>query len=443
MARIAERAIRNGENAGGGAQHGIPGRGPGQQMTGSIMIDRRAFTALTALAFIAGCGVRAPGMPGMEPPPRPVPNAGWDAWVAAFRGRALANGVPAATFAAAFRDAGYLPQVIEKDRNQTEFRRTLEDYLAIAASDRRINMGRERYRALRGTLDAIEARYGVEGHVVTAFWGLESFYGTRRGNIPVISALSTLAHDGRRGAFFEGQLLAALRILAAGDITPARMSGSWAGAMGHTQFIPTSYLEYAVDFDGDGRRDIWSENPADALASTANYLRRAGWRHGLPWGMEVVLPAGFDRALLGRGRGRDAASWRALGVGPAAGGTLATGSIIQPAGSGTPAFLLTANFNVILRYNNAQNYAIGIGHLSDRIQGGGPLRGTFGADAGGLTLANRKELQRRLGRQGFDAGEADGVLGTQSQVAITAYQRANGLAPTGEASLDLLRRLGG
>ena len=410
-------------------------------VTGSLT---RRSVAFGLGAVLAGCvptggrgrsaGFRAP-----DPAPQPVPDAGYDAWVAAFRGRAIARGIPGATLDAAFRGAGFLPTVIEKDRNQTEFKRSLEDYLAIAASAERVTLGQAKLREYGGTLAAIEARYGVEGNVVAAVWGLESFFGTRRGNVPVISALSTLAYEGRRGEFFEGQLIAALRILQNGDITPDRMTGSWAGAMGHTQFIPTSYLEYAVDYNGDGRRDIWSEDPSDALASTAAYLARSGWTKGLPWGAEVTLPAGFNTGLLGRGKGKSAAEWGAMGVTAAAGGPVpAGGSIIS---GGGPAFLLTQNFNVILRYNNAENYAIGVGYLSDRILGLPAIRASFGPDATGMTIADRQELQRLLTAAGFDTGGSDGVIGAKTKAAISAYQASARLPVTGEPSLDLLRRL--
>lgn len=413
-------------------------------MTQGNMTRRGALLAGTAALLSAcvgsgggrsggGTGFRAP-----DPAPRPVPNAGWDAWVEGFKGRAAARGISRGTIDSAFRGAGFLPDVIERDRNQTEFRRSLEDYLNIAASDERVSLGRQKFAEYRSTLQAIENRYGVEAHVVAAVWGLESFYGTRRGNVPVISALSTLAYEGRRGEFFEGQLIAALRILQAGDVSPGAMVGSWAGAMGHTQFIPTSYLEFAVDFTGDGRRDIWAEDPTDALASAAAYLQRSGWTPGLPWGMEVTLPGGFDASLLGRGRGRSAGEWSSLGVRAAGGGALAGGSIID---GGGPYFLLTQNFATILRYNNAQNYAIGVGHLSDRILGRGPVQASFGPDAAGMTKADRQELQRLLTARGFDTGGTDGVIGARTKAAISAYQASAGLPVTGEPSLDLLRRL--
>ena len=408
--------------------------------------SRRATLLLGGAAFLSGCmssgrsgggGYRA-----SDPAPRPVPNAGWDAWVEGFKGRAASRGISQGTVDAAFRGAGFLPEVIEKDRNQTEFTRTLEDYLNIAASDERVSLGRQKYGQYGGTLQAIEARYGVEGNVVAAVWGLESFFGTRRGNVPVVSALSTLAYEGRRAEFFEGQLVAALKILQAGDVSPGAMTGSWAGAMGHTQFIPTSYLAFAVDFTGDGRRDIWGEDPTDALASTAAYLAKSGWTHGLPWGMEVSVPAGFNAGLLGRGKGKSAAEWQGLGVRSASGQALAGGAIIAGGnGGGGPYFLLTQNFATILRYNNAQNYAIGVGHLSDRLLGRGAVQASFGPDASGMTKADRQELQRRLTVKGFDTEGSDGVIGAKTRAAISAYEASVGLPVTGEPTLELLRRL--
>ena len=264
-------------------------------------------------------------------------------------------------------------------------------------------------------LNRIRNRYGVEPQIVTAIWGLESRYGARRGDIPVISATSTLAYDGRRGDFYESQLMAALGILQNGDTTPAAMTGSWAGAMGHTQFIPTSYEAYAVDFDGDGRRDIWSDDPADALASTAAYLKRSGWVTGQPWGGEVGSAAARSGTPL---------------------------AILQPQVPG-PKFAVFRNFQVIKRYNNSDSYALGIGHLSDRIAGGGPLVTPFGPDARGLTLEDRKEMQRALTARGFDTEGADGVIGSKTTAAISAYQQSAGLPVTGEPSAALLRRLRG
>ncbi|MCF8485905.1 MAG: lytic murein transglycosylase [Rhodobacteraceae bacterium] len=374
----------------------------------------------------------------------PVANAGFDDWVEQFRNRAAARGIPAGTLSTAFRGVGYLPGVIERDRNQTEFKRSLEDYLAIAASDERLSKGRAALSRHAGSLRAIEANYGVEAEVVTAVWGLESFYGERRGTVPVISALATLGYDGRRGEFFEQQLIAALRILQNGDTTPDRMTGSWAGAMGHTQFIPTSYLQFAVDFTGDGRRDIWSDDPTDSLASTAAYLSRSGWKKGPPWGVEVTLPAGFNTGLTGRGKGRSPDVWADLGVRAATGGRVpnhGSASILLPQGASGPAFMIFNNFNAIARYNNAVNYVIGVGHLSDRLRGGGPIRGNFPPDSAGMSMADRQDLQRRLTAAGFDTEGSDGVIGAKTRAAIEGFERARGLPVTGEPTLDLLRQL--
>ncbi|WP_298937175.1 lytic murein transglycosylase [uncultured Ruegeria sp.] len=376
------------------------------------MINRRTFSIGLGSTLLAAC--TGGGVPSSAPASRmrPVPNTGWDAWVTNFKGRAVSQGISQTTIDRAFVGAGYLPDVIERDRNQVEFKRSLEDYLAIAASDERISTGQQMLQRYGPVLSQIESQYGVDKEVVVAVWGLESRYGERRGDVPVVSALSTLAYDGRRGQFFESQLVAAMKILQNGDTTPANMTGSWAGAMGHTQFIPTSYLAYAVDFTGDGRRDIWSDDPTDSLASTAAYLSRAGWVRGQPWGGEAGTVSGTPVAVL------------------------------QPQTPG-PRIAVFRNFQVIKRYNNSDSYAIGVGHLSDRIAGGAPFQTSFGPDATGLTLEDRKDLQRRLTSAGYDTQGADGVIGKNTEAAISAYQRANGLPVTGDPSVTLLRQLGG
>ncbi|WP_339765089.1 lytic murein transglycosylase [uncultured Sulfitobacter sp.] len=343
----------------------------------------------------------------------PQSNAGYDAWVASFKARAAGQGISPATLRQGFAGAGYLPGVVKRDRNQTEFSRTLEDYLAIAASEERITKGRAAFARHRAVLSQIEARYGVPAEVVTAVWGLESFYGERRGNVPVVSATSTLAYDGRRGAFFEKQLIAALKILERGDVSAQGLTGSWAGAMGHTQFIPTSYQAFAVDFNGDGRRDIWSDDPSDSLASTAAYLAKSGWKSGEKWGGEM---------------------------GTAAASSATPVKILQP-DAGGPRFAVFRNFNAIKRYNNSDNYAIGVGHLSDRIAGGGPIQARFGPDKYGMTIDDRKALQEKLTARGFDTGGTDGVIGPNSRKAIAAYQQSVGLPATGDPSRALLQRL--
>jgi membrane-bound lytic murein transglycosylase B len=241
----------------------------------------------TALSSGSGISFAQASIPALNQLPedlRPTPNAKYDRWFSGFRARARRAGISSRVFDAGFANTGFLPGVVKRDRNQTEFTRTLEDYLAIAASDKRVRDGQIAFHTYREVLAALEDRYGVQAHVIAAVWGLESSYGQRRGNIPVISATSTLAADGRRGRFFEKQVIAALKIIQNGDIPAHLMTGSWAGAMGHTQFIPTSYEAFAVDFTGDGRRDIWSDDPSDALASTAAYLKRHGWQQGQRWG---------------------------------------------------------------------------------------------------------------------------------------------------------------
>jgi lytic murein transglycosylase len=370
--------------------------------------------------------------------------SGFANWIAGFRARAQAAGISDRTFAAAFANVHYLSDSIERDRNQAEFTRPLADYMATAASDARVRNGRDMVRRFAGVLTAIDQRYGVEPHVVTAVWGMESNYGQRRGDVPLIATLATLAYDGRRGRFFESQLIAALKILQNGDVTPQNMTGSWAGAMGHTQFIPTSYAAYAVDFTGDGRRDIWSDDPTDALASTAAYFRRFGWRRGQPWGVEVILPRGFDYSQSARAVTRSPADWAGHGVRGIDGQPVrnfGNASLITPTGAGGPAFLVFRNFDVIARYNNAEAYIIGVGHLGDRIRGLGPLRASWPAGERQLRRSERRELQQRLTNAGFSTQGVDGRIGPNSRAAIRAYQRSQGLIPDGHASLGLLSRL--
>lgn len=372
------------------------------------------------------------------------PQSGLDQWIMAFRPRALAEGIAPATLDLAFRGIRYDEGVIERDRNQAEFTRTLWDYLDSAVSDLRVENGKSALRQHRATLDRLEATYGVPAEVITAIWGLESSYGANRGDIPVIAALATLAFDGRRGAFFEAQLIDALRILQSGDVDPSAFTGSWAGAMGHTQFIPSSYQSFAVDFDGDGRRDIWSDDPTDALASTAAYLAKSGWQTGLPWGIEVTLPKGFDYGLSGKGRPRPMADWAALGLRTADGDPLpdlGMAELLLPAGARGAAFLITTNFRAIERYNAADAYVIAVGHLSDRLAGLPPIRADWPREDRALTAEERRELQERLTAAGFDTKGVDGKIGPNTLSALRAFQRSVGLVPDGYASLDILKRL--
>ncbi len=370
--------------------------------------------------------------------------AGMRDWIVDFRAKALAAGIPAATYDAEMRVAVYLPKVVERDRKQSEFTKTIWDYLDVAVSADRVSLGMKALENNAGLLARIEAEYGVEAKVVAAIWGLESAYGTYRGETDIISALATLAYDGRRAAFFEAQLLQALRILDADHVQRSGMQGSWAGAMGHTQFMPSSWAEFAVDFDGDGRRNIWGDDPGDALASTANYLRHWGWTKGQPWGLEVRLPTGFDHDQTTERVKKPVADWRALGVVPMAGGALPEGpdaSILLPAGHTGPAFLIFPNFQVIEKYNLADAYVIGIGHLSDRLAGGPPIAAGWPRQWRALTLEERKELQGLLVARGLDTGGVDGRIGPKSIAAVKAWQKARGDVPDGYPSPDVLKAL--
>jgi len=381
---------------------------------------------------------------GSAPVTRNYTEAGFAQWTQEFRSRALAQGVSPATFDRAFRSVSYDASIIARDRNQSEFTKSVWDYLDGAVADSRIANGRAGLARHAAVLERIEARYGVDKEIVVAVWGLESSFGGYRGSTPIIPALATLAFDGRRGPFFEAELIAALKIVQAGDVAPEGMVGSWAGAMGHTQFMPTSYLDYAVDFTGDGRRDIWSDDPTDALASTAAYLAQMGWQRGQPWGLEVRLPPDFNLGLIGKGTTRSTGDWAAMGVAPAAGGALpgmGPSSILLPAGVRGPAFLIGPNFAAISRYNASDSYVIGVGHLADRLAGKGPFQQGWPRSDRALSTEERRELQQLLTRRGFDTGGTDGKIGTNTLSALRAWQASVGMAPDGYASVEVLQRL--
>lgn len=368
--------------------------------------------------------------------------AGFDRWAQGFASRARSSGIAPAIVSRALDAAYYDPDVIRLDRRQAEFARPIWEYLDSAVSDTRLANGRRALADHGAVLSRIEARYGVPKEVVAAVWGMETSYGLNRGKKGVIPSLATLAYDGRRGAFFEEQLIAALKILQSGDTDPANMKGSWAGAMGHTQFMPTSYLAYAVDFTGDGRRDIWSDDPTDALASAANYLAKMGWRSGQPWAVEVTVPAGFREA--GKGIKKQPWQWQAQGVQAVRGGRIpdhGPASILMPAGANGPALMIFPNFGVISRYNNADSYVMGIGLLSDQLAGRGGLVKPWPRSDRALTEAERKEIQQRLAALGHYTGEIDGVTGSGTMEAVRAWQTAQGLTPDGYVNEALLKRL--
>ena len=408
---------------------------------------RIPFATLTLALVVGGCAGANPPETASPPPSRAVASPqpeSFLAWRESFRPKATAAGISPAVFDAAFAGVGVNADVVRLDGKQAEFTKPIWEYLDSAASPARIETGRAQRAALQPTLDAIEARYGVDSEVVLAVWGMESNFGKNRGSILVIESLATLAYDGRRQSFAEEQLIAALRIIQAGDISAAGMRGSWAGAMGHTQFIPTSYLSYAVDFRGDGHRDVWSDDPTDALASTANYLARSGWIHGQPWGMEVRVPAGFNYGSADAANIHPTADWSDRGVTRLNGAPLPEHgpmAIIAPAGARGPAFAVYRNFAVIKKYNNATAYAMGVGHLGDRIMGAGPFQGSWPRGDRELSRSEKAELQQKLMARGYPTGEADGVIGPDTTNAIRSYQRSIGMVPDGYASVELLQRL--
>ena len=329
---------------------------------------------------------------------------------------------------------------------QPEFTKSFWDYLDLLVSEERIAKGREILAANRATFDAVEKAYGVDRHVITAIWGVESNFSTAVGERSVVRSTATLACIGRRQAYFRDEFLAALEILQRGDVSPDHLKGSWAGAFGPTQFMPTAFKRYAVDFDGDGKRDVVDSIP-DLIASTANNLRKDGWVPGQTWGYEVVIPKGFNYLLADRSRQFALREWERLGVRRVGDHAFAhpeaRAYLLVPAGARGPGFLMLNNFHVIMKYNPAEAYALAIGHLGDRLRGGGPIVQPWPRDERVLTRAEVYELQQRLATRGFDAGEPNGRFGAKSRAALRDFQARAGLVPDGFASADMLERLRG
>jgi membrane-bound lytic murein transglycosylase B len=381
--------------------------------------------------------------PAIAPEPSVEPTLSFTAWRDNFRGKALQAGIPAELFDRAF--AGIEPDeaVIRADRSQPEFTRPVWEYLDGALSSIRVSKGQALLREQQATLTRIEQRYGVDRATLVAIWGMESNFGQFMGDKSVLRSLATLAYEGRRPQFAEDQLLAALQILQHGDIQPAGMLGSWAGAMGQTQFIPTTYNTHAVDFDGDGRRDIWNSK-ADALASSAHYLQASGWQAGQPWGMEVRLPKDFDYAQADSSIRKPVREWQAMGVitGPLSAQLLdQSASLLLPAGYRGPAFLTLGNFRAILKYNNSSSYALAVGLLGERFNGGGQISASWPRDDLPLNRSQRIELQERLAARGYQPGAADSIIGANTRTAIRQFQQSLGWPADGYPTPELLRQL--
>jgi membrane-bound lytic murein transglycosylase B len=354
------------------------------------------------------------------------------------------RGVTRANFDA--QTAGLTPdlRILDFMDAQPEFTRSLWDYLDTLVSDARIENGRKILAQYRATFDAVEKAYGVDRHTIAAIWGVESNYSTAIGERGVVRSTATLACIGRRQDFFREELLSALEIIARGDLRPEQLKGSWAGAFGPTQFMPTSFKRYAVDFDGDGRRDVVDSVP-DLIASTANNLKKDGWVTGQAWGYEVVVPQGFDYLHADRARTLTMREWERAGIRRPGGKPFARGDekayLMVPAGAQGPAFLMLQNFRVIMKYNPAEAYALAIGHLGDRLRGGEPFAQPWPRHERVLSRSERYELQQLLAQQGYDIGEPDGRLGPKSRNALRAFQAAAGIVPDGFASTTILERL--
>ncbi|MFS4437198.1 lytic murein transglycosylase [Paracoccaceae bacterium GXU_MW_L88] len=406
----------------------------------------RATLGLVTLVGLAACAGSPMPNYGGGPAAAPATQYGsFESWRNDFRSRALSAGIRADVFDSAFAGISMDNEVVRLDGQQAEFSKQIWEYLDGAVSSDRIGTGRAKSQEWSRTLDGIESRYGVDKRAVLAIWGMETNYGGFMGNKSVIGSLATLAYEGRRRSFAEEQLIAALRILQSGDTSPGNMRGSWAGAMGHTQFMPTSYLTYAQDYYGDGRRDIWDAgNPTDALASTAYYLKQNGWVKGQPWGVEVAVPSGFNYALADEQTKQSVSAWRSLGVTTPSGGSVpdyGTAGMIAPGGANGPKFLVFNNFSVIKTYNNSTSYAMGVGHLGDRIYGGAPFAQSWPRGDAALSRTQKRELQERLTALGYDTGGIDGVTGSKTSDAVRRYQRDNGLVADGYVNAALLNRL--
>lgn len=368
----------------------------------------------------------------------------FQAWLAEFKQEARSKGISQDVLESSFKDVAPVKRVVELDRKQPEFSLTFWTYLNRSVNDARVKKAQELMAKHAELLALVEKKYGVQARFLVSFWGLESNFGSNTGGFKVISALTTLAYDARRSEFFRGQLLGALQIIDNGDIATSQMTGSWAGAMGQVQFIPSTFLGHAVDADGDDRRDLWNSLP-DIFSSAANFLSNLGWNDQETWGREVKLPAGFDLELVGFQTKKPVTAWQSLGVRRADGSNLpqadVEGSLVLPAGHKGPAFLVYGNFRSTLKWNNSIFYAIAVGHLADRIEGKGQLLAKAPANDKALLRTEIKEIQALLNRLGYKVGTPDGVAGRQTRAGIKSFQRKSAIPADGYADIELLERL--
>ncbi|MEO1015866.1 MAG: lytic murein transglycosylase [Pseudomonadota bacterium] len=404
----------------------------------------RTIAGLTAVWFVA-LGFCAAAL--AQTPSSETDAAAFDEWLQGFKREAISEGVSAALVDRELAGLSVNERVFELNDNQPEFSRAIWDYLDSAVSETRLANGREGYAREKTRLAAVEEKYGVDAEILVAIWGLESAYGAIMGDHDAIRALATLAWKGRRTSYGRGQLIGALKILDGGYARRDELKGSWAGAMGQTQFIPTTYLAYAVDADGDGRRDIWS-NLDDVFSSTANYLSKSGYRKDAPWGVEVKLPANFDFGATPPSLRKPVAAWASAGLRGARADLLeaydlnAMARLITPAGARGPAFLVFSNFDAILKYNRSTAYALAVGMLSDGVAGSAARTlQAWPRDDRALSLSERKDLQASLKTAGFDPGPADGVIGANTKKALRAWQKSAGVPADGYASATTLEAL--
>lgn len=375
-----------------------------------------------------------------------APQNNFQSCIANLKSQAIASGVNGFSYDQYTRNLTPDYSVIEKLNYQPEFSTPIWDYLSGLVDDERVQAGREKLVQHRDVLNRVAATYGVPAETVVAVWGVESNFGDISGKYPLLQALGTLSCEGRRQSYFRGEFFAAMRILQRGDLTESQLHGSWAGAFGHTQFMPSTYEELAVDFDGDGRRDLVSST-TDALASTANFLKKRGWQVGQPWGFEVIVPEGVNTAGESRRNKKSLSYWANQGLTRADGMPLIQGNLFEssqaglmsPAGASGPKFLVFKNFDAIYSYNAAESYALAIAHLSDRLRGQGEFKTPWPTNDAGTSRAERREIQNFLIKRGYDIGDADGLIGDKTRQAIRQEQNRLGLNPTGRAGQQILR----